>query len=178
MKNLSEYSLRPMKEADLPLVLKWRNSEHVRAHMFTDHQISEEEHYDWFERNRDRASLHVFVQSEKLLGVVNVTDIDKQSGRASWGFYLGEKNLPKGTGFVMGYLALNFIFDELEIRKLCSEILISNKISLKFHKKLGFGKEGRFYDHVFKNNAYQDVIFMALFAQDWRKHREKIKKLL
>ena len=36
--------LRPVLESDLGLIRQWRNSERIRANMFTDHIISSEEH--------------------------------------------------------------------------------------------------------------------------------------
>jgi len=41
---IEECGLRPIEEGDLATVLEWRNSERIRANMYTDHLISREEH--------------------------------------------------------------------------------------------------------------------------------------
>lgn len=41
---MEEYSVRPLEEKDLRLVLDWRNSERVHSKMLTDHKITWEEH--------------------------------------------------------------------------------------------------------------------------------------
>ena len=44
------YRIRQLEESDIEQVLKWRNSEHVRANMYTDHIINIDEHRRWFEK--------------------------------------------------------------------------------------------------------------------------------
>ena len=50
---MSEYSLRPLEERDLQMVLQWRNSERVHSKMLTDHKIVWEEQFAWFQRIKD-----------------------------------------------------------------------------------------------------------------------------
>lgn len=42
------YTLRPLEEKDLPIILEWRNSEKVHSKMLTDHKITWEEYYSWY----------------------------------------------------------------------------------------------------------------------------------
>jgi UDP-4-amino-4,6-dideoxy-N-acetyl-beta-L-altrosamine N-acetyltransferase len=160
---------RSLQEEDLPLVLQWRNSERIRANMYSDHLISLQEHKAWFEKiNRDKSVICKIFEYEGIpLGVVNFTQFDKSSNRCSWGFYIGEEMAPKGSGMAMGYLALQHIFEEVNIYKLCAEVLTFNEKSLRYHKKLGFSEEGRFVNHVYKNEQYHDVIPFAHFFERW-----------
>jgi len=45
-------ALRPILDEDKDLILKWRNSPDVAPYMYTDHQISEPEHNQWFDSIR------------------------------------------------------------------------------------------------------------------------------
>ena len=67
--------LRPLQEADLALVLEWRNSPRIRANMYTDHVIPWEEHLWWYQRVRDEkpSRFMVYTHRERPLGVVNFT---------------------------------------------------------------------------------------------------------
>ena len=58
---LSEYTLRPIGEQDLKLVLEWRNSKRVHSQMLTDHKITWEEHYAWFQRMKEQPIKRNFV---------------------------------------------------------------------------------------------------------------------
>jgi len=176
---LEKCRLRPLEEADLEKVLEWRNSDRIRTAMFTDRIITMDEHRAWFERlNKEKNAIcKIFELQGRPVGVVNIVQIDRHNHKCSWGFYLGEVDVPRGTGTVMGYLALEYIFETLDIHKLCAEVLAFNTLSIKLHKKLGFVEEGRFKKHVLKNGSYEDVIAMALFYEDWVKLKNRLKKI-
>ena len=171
-----ECHLRVLEEKDLELVLGWRNSDRIRANMFTDHIISLDEHREWFEKvaNSLISKHFIFEYNGSPKGVVNVTAIDTHNNKCDWGFYVGGDNLPPGASLAMGYLGLEYIFEVLNIRKLYSEVFGFNTASIKFHKKLGFIEEGYLKAHALKNGRYEDVVCMALFQDDWLQTRDNL----
>lgn len=175
-----EYLLRPIREADLDMVLKWRNSERIRAVMYTDHVISRDEHRKWFEtvRKGETFACLVFEHLGRPAGVVTFADIDRTNGRASWGFYLGEADLPRGTGSVMGFLGVEYAFETLGLRKLCGEAFVFNAASIKFFERLGFAREGHHVRHALKRGTYEDVLSFALFKEDWEKEKPRLSHAL
>lgn len=177
MSGHDSYRLRLIEEADLEKMLEWRNSERIRAVMFNDQLIPMDDHRAWFERLKleKNAICLIFEIKGTPVGVVNVVQIDKRNSRCFWGFYLGETGTPAGSGSVMGYCALEYIFEVLGFQKLCAEVLASNLKSIEFHKKLGFIEEGIFVKHVLKNNKYEDVIAMAHFNEKWIKIKGRLK---
>jgi len=172
----AECNLRPIALNDLEKVLQWRNSERIRRNMFTDHEITLDEHKAWFAglKQNNNSIYLVFEVINKPVGLVYFTDIDNTNGKSNWGFYLGEENLPDGSGTAMGILGLEYAFIQLKIRKLCSEVLEFNDASIRFHGKFGFVKEGRLIQHVLKNGTYQDVILFALFQSYWLINRHNL----
>ncbi|MED4877005.1 UDP-4-amino-4,6-dideoxy-N-acetyl-beta-L-altrosamine N-acetyltransferase [Anoxybacillus geothermalis] len=180
MNLLERARLEDMNSSHLEMVLNWRNQEHIRSVMFHDQIISLEEHRKWFDRVKEdqRTIVKIFYLDNVPLGVVNFTNIDFKNGKCSWGFYVGNQNAPKGSGTLMGYLALNFIFEELNIRKLCAEIISFNERSIRYHQRLGFRKEGVLREHILKNNQYADVILMALFNKEWKEQKSKIQNMI
>jgi UDP-4-amino-4,6-dideoxy-N-acetyl-beta-L-altrosamine N-acetyltransferase len=169
-------NLRLLKESDLEQVLNWRNSERIRANMYNDHVITEAEHFAWFGKLQTNPNCcHLIFEYQGVpIGVVNITQIDNNNNRCYWGFYLGVENTPPGCGLVMGYYGLDYIFDELHIRKLCSEVLAFNFPSLKYQLKLGFVEEGCFKEHILKNGIFEDIVCLALFANVWQKTKDTI----
>ena len=166
-------NLRPIEWDDLEKILEWRNSERIRSNMYSDHIISLEDHRAWFE-NLKLHSTSIYLSFEvqnQLAGLVYFTDIDTKNSKSNWGFYLGEENLPKGSGTAMGVLGLEYAFIQLKIRKLCGEAFSFNNASSRFHKKLGFVEEGRFIKHVLKRGIFEDVVSFALFREDWMNNR-------
>ncbi len=58
---MQDYHLRPIEERDLRLVLDWRNSPKVHDMMLTDHEITWDEHYGWFQRMKEQTLKRNFV---------------------------------------------------------------------------------------------------------------------
>jgi len=179
MPRREDYHLRPIEETDLSMVLRWRNSARIRENMYTDHEISMDEHRAWFDRLRKESEplFLIFEFRGKPIGVVHVTQIDRHNNRSYWGFYIGDPEATRGSGTALGYFGLNYIFEVLKIRKLCAEAFAFNSASLKFHKRLGFIEEGRMVKHVLKNGRYEDIVSFALFKEDWIRHRRRIEEL-
>ena len=66
-------------------------------------------------------------------------NFDNSKTSCEWGFYLGEKNLPAGTGKIMGRMALNYAFTAYrELITIKAEAKKSNPRSIQFHHDLGF----------------------------------------
>lgn len=171
--------LRPLEEQDLDRILLWRNSERIRQSMLSDHLISRDEHRDWFKNiNWNRNIYLIFEFKHNPAGMVYFNNIDRNNKNCWWGFYLGKSNLPRGTGLLMAYLGLQYVFIEVGLKKICSEALSSNPISIYFHKKLGFAEEGRLIQQMKKRENYIDVVILALFKEKWETTRNNIVEFI
>ena len=172
-----DFNLRPIEERDLELILSWRNSERVRACMYTDHVITLEEHWKWFKRvsQAEFSTVLVFEYQGVPAGLKNFSQIDRNNNRCYWGFYMGEAHVPRGCGTVMGFLALEYILEQQNFRKLCAEVFAFNFESVKYHTRLGFVQEGFFVNHVIKNGEYLDIKSFAIFRDDWLKSKHLLQ---
>ncbi|WP_430788222.1 UDP-4-amino-4,6-dideoxy-N-acetyl-beta-L-altrosamine N-acetyltransferase [Virgibacillus flavescens] len=180
MVNFHNFQLKPIAYNDLKLIYKWRNSKRIKSVMYTDHQISWEEHSQWFKnmQNNSQKKAWLLYNKHQPQGLVSITNFDKENSRCYWGFYIGEKSAPKGTGTIMGILALNKLFNEMGLHKVCAEVIHTNTGSLGYHRKLGFVPEGRFVDHIWKDTQYLDVIPMALFSKNWEEVKAELMSKL
>lgn len=176
MLNYEDCSLRPLAEVDLGLVLEWRNTDRIRSCMFNNHMISWEEHLNWYRKiSSQTSSVHlIFEYKQEPVGTVNVTNIDHDNKRCYWGFYVGKHNTPAGTGLVLGFMGLDYIFDRLSLHKTCSEVFLFNLPSVKYHAKLGFKQEGLFREHIWRDGKFEDVACLALFEWEWRAKRPMV----
>jgi hypothetical protein len=83
---------------DLPMVLIWRNHPTVRSYMLTQHEISLEEHRNWFARVKEDKTRQQLIVLDGVdpLGFVQFKPVC-QGGIADWGFY-SRPGAPKGSG--------------------------------------------------------------------------------
>jgi UDP-4-amino-4,6-dideoxy-N-acetyl-beta-L-altrosamine N-acetyltransferase len=160
--------LRPLVEADLDMLLGWRNSDHVRRFMYSSHLIVREEHRCWYETIRadDGRYPLIFEREDTPAGFVNLGPV-QAGGIAAWGFYAAP-SAPRGTGRMLAVAALAHAFGKLQLHKICGEALGFNETSRRFHLSLGFRQEGVLVDQHFDGTAYHDVVRFGLTAMEWQ----------
>lgn len=180
MFNFSDYDIRPVTWTDKQTLLGWRNLESVRKFMYTDHMISVDEHEVWFAKMMASSTeqYHIFLYKDQPIGTISFSQINLQHQRCSWAFYLGERNVPRGCGSVMEYLAIEFAFSNIGITKLYCEVLSLNSTVISLHNKFGFSREGCLRRHYLKGAHFEDVIVLSLLSDEWQglktKQRERI----
>lgn len=168
-----KYSIRPMLEDDLEIILSWRNHPDIRRYMYAQHEIELEEHTTWYNNNCNKPGRHmlIFEVNNKPAGFANISEL-LQSAIADWGFYIAPGSA-KGTGTELAILVLNYAFEKLGLYKVCGQVLAYNIVSVNFHLGLGFLKEGVLRDQYFDGYRYHDVIHFGLLADEWKIKREK-----
>ena len=159
--------VRPLALADLERVLAWRNHSEVRRYMYTQHEISLDEHLRWFERVQEDPRKHVLIyEVDHLpLGFVHFSELGT-SKVADWGYYAAP-DAPKGTGRALGQAALDYAFKEIKLFKVCGQAIGFNARSIRFHQTLGFQQEGILRDQHFDGERYHDVVCFGLLRQEW-----------
>ncbi len=130
--------LRPMRESDLDQVLVWRNTLEIRRCMIHSEEISPQVHADWFKRQRDNPDRALLIAEAKghPFGFVQFTGIQTTSS-PEWGFYVAP-DAPKGSGNLLGRLALEYAFNTLGLHSITGRSLPENQPSIRFHERLGF----------------------------------------
>jgi UDP-4-amino-4,6-dideoxy-N-acetyl-beta-L-altrosamine N-acetyltransferase len=163
-------SLRDVAPGDQEAIRVWRNHPEVRKHMYTDHEISPDEHRAWFLRIlRDPACKYwIIVCDGEDVGLLYLYDIDTTNRRCYWGFYTADPGVRgKGVGSFAEFSVLRFVFDHLQLQKLCGEVLASNQTVLNMHKKFGFVQEGLLRRHVLKDGRFADVVCISILREEW-----------
>lgn len=172
--------LRTIKPEELELMLAWRNAPSVRANMYTRHEISLAEHLAWWARIQGRSDQKYFMYEfqETPLGIVAFTGVDSASQNSSWAFYASPQ-APKGTGSKMEFLALEYAFHNMQLHKLCCEVLAFNAPVIKLHQKFGFKVEGILREQHLVDETFVDVYRLGVLAPEWEAQREEmLTKLL
>lgn len=169
---MNDSMLRPMALADLEMVLAWRNHPEVRRYMYTQHEITLDEHRRWFELSAANASRHllVFEAAGVPLGFINFNLLGGGEV-ADWGFYAAP-DAPKGSGRQLGQAALQYAFTTLGLHKICGQALAYNERSISFHRRLGFQQEGLLRDQHFDGERYHSIICFGLLQQEWQQLQE------
>lgn len=162
--------IRAMELGDLLLVLSWRNHPQIRRYMLTQHEISFEEHKNWFAKASQDASRRLLIVEDDHMpiGYVQFSNVT-EGGVADWGFYANPK-APKGIGRKLGTTALDHAFRQLHLHKVCGQALAFNNGSIAFHERLGFTQEGVLRDQCRIDGTYHALICFGLLQHEWQQN--------
>ena len=130
---IMNYTLRPLEEKDLPLILEWRNSDRVHSQMLTNHRITWDEHYAWFQRMKEQSIRRnfVFEYRGKPIGYIGYIEFDEEQHSCSPGAYLGENIVaPKDAALCLFYASIEYAFTELNMKRLNTDVFADNKRAL------------------------------------------------
>jgi UDP-4-amino-4,6-dideoxy-N-acetyl-beta-L-altrosamine N-acetyltransferase len=168
---VTEVKLRDLRAGDKDTILAWRNSPEVARYMYTQHRISQEEHDRWFAGIAgDPTRRYWIVVADGIdVGLVSLNDIDYDHRRCSWAFYLAHPSVRgKGVGSAVEETVLAYVFDTLEMNKLCCEVLDENARVVQLHERFGFVREGLLREHVILSDGPADVVVLGLLRREWR----------
>ena len=162
-------TLRKMQQDDLELVRSWRNHPDVRCHMLTQHEISAEEHAQWFSRVQQDPQRHVVLvhEHQQPLGLAHFTPVNPH-GVVDWGFYLVPQ-AAKGSGSKLARMALDYAFKQQGWHKVCGQVISINAASRRFHLKMGFTLEGVWREQVWIHREWLSLWCYGLLADDWKR---------
>jgi UDP-4-amino-4,6-dideoxy-N-acetyl-beta-L-altrosamine N-acetyltransferase len=171
-------SLRDIKPSDKEKLRTWRNLPEVNKYLYTDHHISPQEHDKWFQGiAADPTRQYWIINCDNQdVGVVYLYDIDHKNKRCYWAFYIANPNTRgKGVGSFVEYSILKHVFDDLEMNKLCAEVLEFNQPVTNMHQRFGFKVEGNFRQHIRKGDCFQDIVCVAMTRQEWEAKKPEIE---
>lgn len=167
-------NLRPVQLSDAEMILSWRNQDNVRVNMYNHEIIDLDSHMKWFTSILNNTSCLYFIyeQQGKAMGVLSFSQIDMKNKKASWAFYSGNTAV-RGIGSEMEQLALDYAFNELNLNKLCCEVLEFNNSVINFHRKFGFKIEGIKKQDYCRDGFFYDIYQLAITKRDYLKTLKK-----
>lgn len=176
-------TLRKVVLEDAPDIYRWRTSESGR-YMRHVPNYSLASQIEWI-RNRTASELNYIIytkdDSETKVGMIAIYDVNSIDLVANVGrLLLSEEYLKKSTPYGLESLLLtySFVFDRMNFRKICGDILALNTEMFNMQKFLGMTQEGYLTQHVLIDDKYQDLFIMSLFKENFKSYRKKINFFL
>jgi RimJ/RimL family protein N-acetyltransferase len=164
-------TLRPLDEKDIERCCRWINNPEVAIFMNGHWPKGLEAEKKWLAESsakKDGFSLAIETLDGVHIGNMGVFDIHWTDGVATTGAMIGEKEYwGKGYGTDAKTQLLNYLFNTLNLRKICSRAYAFNERSIAYSLHCGYKEEGRQKKHVFRNGEFHDVVNLALFKEDW-----------
>jgi len=161
----------PNKETDLKKCLKWINDPEVNQYLqlfLPTSQVGEEAWFDKLYKDEHDISFAIETLKGELIGFMGLHRINWKDRVATTGAFIGEKEYRgKGFGSDAKMALLNYAFNGLDLRKICSTVIAFNKRSVAYSLRCGYKIEGRLKRHIYKKGRYYDQIMLAVFKEKW-----------
>jgi len=167
--------LNKVNKADLELIMTWRMKPEVTRYMYTDPVLTMETQLKWFYSIQDNDSVRYWIIKFDgvKIGLINICDIDYKNKRCSWAYYIGDTSFRgRGIATLLECNIYDYVFDDLNLNKLCCEVFTSNEKVISIHEKFGSVIEGTLKQHIYKNGDFFDIVTMGITRDKW----ENIKK--
>ncbi|WP_346890176.1 UDP-4-amino-4,6-dideoxy-N-acetyl-beta-L-altrosamine N-acetyltransferase [Clostridium sp. UBA1056] len=160
---------------DLELIMTWRMKPEVTRYMYTDPVLTMETQLKWFYSIQDNDSVKYWIIKFDgvKIGLISICDIDYKNKRCSWAYYIGDTSFRgRGIATLLECNIYDYVFDDLNLNKLCCEVFTSNEKVISIHEKFGSVVEGTLKQHIYKNGDFFDIVTMGITRDKW----ENIKK--
>ncbi|MFN4280629.1 UDP-4-amino-4,6-dideoxy-N-acetyl-beta-L-altrosamine N-acetyltransferase [Thermosynechococcus sp.] len=163
LKNFIHLSLQERE-----MVRSWRNHPTVRQWMYSDHEISKLEHYQFIRKlvNSQKDFYYLLYTQEAPIGVLYLNRVDFRHQNAYFGIYANPEKRVHGAGILLEKAALRLAFDIAQLHTLKLEVIADNERALTFYRRMGFQEEGRLKEFVLKGGQRKDVIIMGMLSND------------
>ena len=137
MKDIKLINFIDLSQEEKMMILEWRNRLDIQKWMYTQNDISLEEHLDFIDSLRVITDkLYFLVKKDNInIGVIYFTQI-KSNESLVMGIY-ANPNL-KGYGKILLETIIYFSFEILKVEKIFSEVYFENERAFSLYKIYGF----------------------------------------
>lgn len=179
-KRFKAIELKYLDEETINRIRIWRNQPFVKEKMYNQHDITEEEHYQFINRIKadKNRGLFVFFLNDEPFGVYQY-EIHPEGNYMTGGNYLTSQEFQDiGYGVIQMYFIMEIVFNFIGCNKNYGEILDTNKRMIVMNKRIGIQIEGILRQQVIINNEYHDIYCCGILKKEWLENRDKIYNLV
>ena len=171
-------TLRPLTEADTANIVRWRNSESVRKNLYTQAELTEQQHLNYFKNvvQAGKCAQYIIIVSENgnqhHIGTVFIKSIDRENRKGEFGMFIGEDRF-RGKGYAVPTVKqiLEIAFSELGLNRVYLTAMADNEPAIRAYEKAGFVKEGLMKEDFLRCDGYVDIVVMGITAKKWRERK-------
>jgi RimJ/RimL family protein N-acetyltransferase len=171
--------LRSLTEADATeRYLAWLHDAEVMRYVnarFATHDLDRVRAYIRAHDDRRRFLLGIFVRAAGAHVGNYEAQVDGHHRRAHIGVLIGDRAWwGRGVVIEAREVLLDFLFDVLDVVKVCGQCYASNRAALFNYQAQGFATEGILRSHVVLGNGRDDVVQFAMTREAWQARRSAL----
>ena len=160
-----EVVLRPISIKDTSNIVKWRNDVGVKSNLFTQENINESQHLEYFHKYIETKKVVQFVIVANGIdcGTTFLKNIDSVNKKAEFGIFIGEPSFRgKGIGSIAVSKTIAIGFNELQLDTIYLTVFSENRSAIKSYEKSGFVIKKTGDKHLLTNGLYVEITEMEI----------------
>lgn len=140
-------------------VLKMRNHPDVRRWMYSQDEISENEHFHFISLLKEDITKKYFLvkYEEEHLGVIYFTHIDKATSECEFGLFANLLNKQPGKGSLLLSSVIEYFLHYMDLNALSLEVFEKNNRAMALYQRFGFIET-----KVVRHNVFGNIVHMTL----------------
>lgn len=175
--------LRELAKKDLPHLVEYANNLNVSDKLASLPYPYRKKDGEWFinfaksnARKKERPGYQFAIVPKDVghfVGVIGLESIDYFKKDATIGYWLGEPHWRKGYITEATERLIRFAFNNVKLRRINIDHIVSNRGSERVIEKVGFTKEGikRKYARVKATGKWHDLVSYGLLKEDWKRRK-------
>lgn len=168
--------LRAYCREDVPQALAYMNDPEVKRLLTpgVPFPYTLEDEIKWYEGLTAMKDTYNFaietLEDKRYIGGCGINSIDWKNNIVVVGIFIGDQSYwGKGYGTDAMKTLVNFIFNEMNIRKIKLNVYAFNERAVKSYEKCGFVKDGTLRQEIFREGKYHDEYSMSILRDEYRK---------
>ena len=167
--------LRKLTIDDSQKVVEWRNASFVKKNLYSQEDLTLEQHIDYFHRFVENGLIHQFVilADGTPCGTSFLKNINAEEGVAEFGIFIGEKDfIGKGIGKAAVKMTLKYGFECLKLKSIYLTVLADNISALKSYLSAGFKTSETIQNGYSRGGKNYDVVKMDISSGEFKLRRD------
>ncbi|MCS7258471.1 MAG: GNAT family N-acetyltransferase [candidate division WOR-3 bacterium] len=111
----------------------------------------------------------VHEDTESVIGVVSLTNIDKKNKNCELGYWLGEKYWNRGIMTQAVQKILQLAFEKLKLHRISAKSFAGNLGAIRVLEKNHFRLEGIMYEVIYRNRYWHNIFLYGILKSDYEK---------
>lgn len=163
-------ALRPIAEADLPVLQGWDADPAIVALM--GRQFGDVTVRDWFRSLRSGRAWAIQTLEGRLIGELELAQFDWRAGAAELRICIGEKDCwSHGYGTDAIHTALRVAFEAFDLQSVYLRVYQTNARAVRVYERIGFRKEA-LLEPCSRREDPAAILLMRLTRRRWHKRQE------
>ncbi|EGJ49365.1 GNAT family N-acetyltransferase [Desulfocurvibacter africanus] len=168
----SRVYLRSIEDADTENVVKWRNAPHVKERLYTQFDVTPEQHRMWMQTKVLSGLCSQFILHDKArgtpVGTTFLKNIEREHRKAEFGIFIGEfESLGKGIGSEATSIMIRHGFETLNLNKVYLTVFEDNSPAIRSYEAAGFRHSGLFQEDYWRDGRWYNVVYMEMLASEY-----------